>query len=203
MPSILSFTRLRHLPAIAAILPVCSGSSVSMNEWIDKADTLVWSYYNGCEGGRALADVLLGNVNPSGKLPETFYKNLSDCSAHSVGTFGDSKIARYKEGHLIGYKYTDARNIPVLFPFGYGLSYTNFACEGEKVDMAKRELTVTLHNKGRVEGKETILVYGDSKKKKVRELIGFEKISLGRGKKIKVRISFEDGYENVSTKRVL
>ena len=185
-----------------AVIVLIGGSSVEMKEWADKAETIVWSYYNGSEGGRALADVLLGNVNPSGKLPETFYKNLKDCSAHSVGTFGDPKKVHYKEGHLIGYKYTDAKKIPVQFPFGYGLSYTTFALEGEKVDMNKRVLTVNLHNKGRVDGKEVVFVYGDSKKKKVRELIGFEKVSLGRGKKTKVTISFAEGYENVSTSRV-
>jgi beta-glucosidase len=185
-----------------AVIILIGGSSVTMNEWIDQADTLIWSYYNGCEGGRAIADVLLGNVNPSGKLPETFYKDIRDCSAHSVGTFGDTKVSSYKEGHFVGYKYTDAKNIPVQFPFGYGLSYTTFSLEGETVDMDKRELVVNLHNKGRREGKEVVFVYGDSIKKGVRELIGFEKISLARGKKTKVRISFADGYENVSTSRV-
>ena len=184
-----------------AVIVLIGGSSVDMNKWVDKADTIVWSYYNGCEGGRALADVLLGNVNPSGKLPETFYKSLKDCSAHSVGTFGDPVKVNYREGHLIGYKYTDAKKIPVQFPFGYGLSYTTFALEKEKVDMNKRQLSVTVCNKGRVDGQEVVMIFGDSKTKKVRELIGFEKVSLGRGKKIKVTISFAEGYENVSTSR--
>jgi beta-glucosidase len=185
-----------------AVIVLIGGSSVEMNKWADKADTILWSYYNGSEGGRALADVILGTVNPSGKLPETFYMKAEDSSALSVGTFGDPKMVSYKEGHRIGYKYTDFKKIPVQFAFGHGLSYTTFSYDGEKADMKKKTLTVNVKNTGKVDGSETVLVYGDSVSKKVRELIGFEKVKLVKGQKIKVVISFADGYENVSTSRV-
>ncbi len=185
-----------------AVIVLMGGSSVEMGKWSDKADTLVWSYYNGSEGGRALADVLLGNVNPSGKLPETFYRTAKDSSALSVGTFGDTKITHYKEGYRIGYKYTDYKKIPVQFPFGYGLSYTTFGFEGEKYDEKKRTLSVTVKNTGKYAGAEVVMVYGDKVKNGVRELIGFEKVNVARGKKVKVSITVAEGYRNVSTSRV-
>ena len=184
-----------------AVIVLMGGSAVEMNEWAEDAKSIIWSYYNGCEGGRALADVIFGDVNPSGKLPETFYMKAEDSSALSVGTFGNLDMVHYKEGYRIGYKYTDHEAIGVQFPFGHGLSYTEFSFSGEKYSKSSRELKVTVANKGKRSGKETVLVYGDNVKTKVRELIGFEKVRLDKGEKKTVSIKVAAGYDNVSTKR--
>ncbi len=184
-----------------AVIVLMGGSSVEMGKWIDRADSLIWSYYNGCEGGRALADVILGKVNPSGKLSETFYKNEEDSSAFAVGDFGNTDMVHYKEGYRIGYKYTDHANVPVEFPFGYGLSYTEFKFSKEKYKASESKFYVTVENKGKRNGAETVMVFGTSKETKVRELVGFEKVSLTSGQKADIIIEIPDGYSDVSTKR--
>ncbi|MCR5008765.1 MAG: glycoside hydrolase family 3 C-terminal domain-containing protein [Oribacterium sp.] len=182
-----------------AVIVLISGSSVDMSSWIDKADTVLWSYYNGCEGGRALARTIFGDINPSGKLPETFYLNLNDCSAFSVGDFGRKDTVHYNEGYEIGYKYTDKHNIPVLFSFGHGLSYTSFSYNNEKI--ADNTLTLTVTNTGDREGAETVMIFGDNKKARVRELIAFEKVLLQPGESKEISFSVPSTHENAGTKR--
>lgn len=112
---------------------IMAGSPVEMGQWISMADSLVWCWYGGMEGGTALAEVLYGQVNPSGHLPESFYKTHMDCSAHCVGTFGKPDFAEYKEGMYVGYRYLDAYRIEPEFCFGHGLSYTTFSCHGGRI----------------------------------------------------------------------
>lgn len=112
------------------IVVIASGSPVEM-PWIEKAQTLVWHWYAGMEGGTALAEVLFGKVNPSRRLPETFPICHTDCSAHCIGEFPGGESVDYKEGIFVGYRYYDTKNVPVLFPLGYGLSYTELE-PGEK-----------------------------------------------------------------------
>ena len=181
------------------VIVLISGSSVDMSSWIDKADTVLWSYYNGCEGGRALARTIFGDINPSGKLPETFYLDLKDCSAFSVGDFGRKDKVHYKEGYEIGYKYTDKHNIPVLFPFGHGLSYTSFSYDNER--LSDNTLTLTVKNTGDRAGAETVMIFGDNKKSRVRELIGFEKILLQPSESKEICFSVPSTHENASTKK--
>ena len=183
-----------------AIIVLMGGSAVEMGEWIDKAKTVLWSYYCGCEGGYAIADTLFGKNVPSGRLPETFYKTATDSSALSVGTFGKKDKAEYKEGYFVGYKYTDKENIPVQFPFGYGLSYTSFEYTDEKAGDDK--LFVTVKNTGNFDALHTVMAFGDNKKTGTRDLIGFEKVFVEAGKEIRVEIKTLQGYSNVSTKRV-
>ena len=135
-----------------AVIVLIGGSSVQMSKWIDKASSVIWSYYNGCEGGRAIADVIFGKINPSGKLPETFYLRPEDSSAISIGDFGNTDMVHYKEGYRIGYKHTDHAGIPVQFPFGYGLSYTEFEYSNLKIDGLK--VSFSVKNVGKVDGKE-------------------------------------------------
>ena len=102
------------------------GGAVEM-PWLDQVGAVVEAWYPGMEGGNAIADVLFGDVNPSGKLPCTFPKQLSDSPAHAMGNFpGKRGVERYDEGLLVGYRWFDAKNIEPLFPFGFGLSYTHF-----------------------------------------------------------------------------
>lgn len=182
------------------IVVMASGSAVEM-PWISAAKTLVWHWYAGMEGGTALAEVLFGSVNPSGKLPETFLYSADDCSAHCVGEFPGNKIVDYKEDIFVGYRYYDTFSKKVLFPFGYGLSYTEFVYndlqimnsygeEGEKFTVS---LDVT--NIGKRSGKETIQIYVGKKDSKVerplKELRGFEKVMLESGETRTVTIELD------------
>ncbi|SKB63304.1 beta-glucosidase [Lachnospiraceae bacterium] len=185
-----------------AVIVLISGSSVEMGSWIDKADTVLWSYYNGCEGGRALAHIIFGEVNPSGRLPETFYLKPEDCSAFSVGEFGKKDKVHYTEGYEIGYKYTDKHGVKVQFPFGYGLSYTTFKVTDEKISGDGKKMHVTVKNTGDREGLETVMIFGDNEKTCVRELIGFEKVMIRSGECAEVEFELPDGYSNISTSRV-
>lgn len=188
------------------VIVMMGGSPVEMGAWISDAKAVVWNWYSGMEGGRALAEVLFGNVNPSGKLPETFYKKHTDCSAHAVGEFpGDTKV-RYKEEVFVGYRYNDTFKIEPQFCFGHGLSYTTFTYEkasvfeeenqkAEKCCGEEQKLTNILpkeenqiivccevKNTGNVAGKEIVQVYLASKNREenepIQQLKGFAKTEL-------------------------
>lgn len=188
------------------VIVMMGGSPVEMGEWISDAKAVVWNWYSGMEGGRALAEVLFGNVNPSGKLPETFYKKHTDCSAHVIGEFpGDTKV-RYKEDVFVGYRYNDTFKIEPQFCFGHGLSYTTFTYEkasvfeeenqkAEKCCGEEQKLTDILpkeesqiivccqvKNTGNVAGKEIVQVYLASKNREenepIQQLKGFAKTEV-------------------------
>ncbi|MCR5417946.1 MAG: glycoside hydrolase family 3 C-terminal domain-containing protein [Lachnospiraceae bacterium] len=120
-----------------AIITLIAGSPVSTESWIDKAKAVVFSYYTGMEGGLALAEVLLGQICPSGKLPATFPKEISDSPAHKLADFpallGEDLVAEYKEDVFVGYRYFTTENIEPRFAFGHGLSYAEFAYENLQV----------------------------------------------------------------------
>ncbi len=170
------------------------GSCVEMSEWVDDVHALVWGWYGGIEGGTAIAEVLFGDVNPSGRLPETFYHDLSECSAHAIGEYGTVDRVEYKDGIYVGYRYVDKYGVTPQFPFGYGLSYTTFECEGATVDYDSSTVTVSVTNTGRRAGKVSVLVYmkgeGDEP---VKTLAGFDKIYLEPGEKRLVRVDITDG----------
>ncbi|MCK5342253.1 MAG: fibronectin type III-like domain-contianing protein, partial [Candidatus Heimdallarchaeota archaeon] len=143
------------------------------------------------EGGRAIANVLFGDVNPSGKLTMTFPKKIEDCPAHkSERTFpGVDLKVYYEEGIYVGYKHYDKENIEPLFPFGYGLSYTEFKFEEVTASNNRitsmqdaLEINVKITNVGNRAGAEVIQVYSEDVKCSVdrphRELVGFEKVFL-------------------------
>ncbi|MGN0247078.1 MAG: beta-glucosidase [Lachnospiraceae bacterium] len=169
------------------VVVMMAGSPVEM-PWISKAKTLVWSWYNGMEGGTALAEVLFGRVNPSGKLPETLPISHMDCSAHCIGEHPGGKTVSYKEGILVGYRYYEKYGIEVNFPFGYGMSYTTFEYEKIMTNILENgdvEIKVTVRNTGERTGKETVQLYIGKPQSEflrpVRELRGFEKIELQPG----------------------
>ena len=146
------------------IVVMISGSPVEM-PWADQVKALVWQYYSGMEGGTALAEALFGEINPSGRLAETFPVRSGDCSAHSIGEFPGGKKVRYEEGIFVGYRHYNTRGIPVLFPFGHGLSYTEFSihdlhAETETADgTCNVRLTLSVTNTGSRAGKETVQIY--------------------------------------------
>jgi len=109
------------------IVVMIGGAPFDLGAIKEKSKALVWSWFNGSEGGNALADVLLGDVNPSGKLPWTMPKALNDSPAHATNSFPGDKSVTYEEGLLVGYRWFDTKNVEPLYPFGYGLSYTSFS----------------------------------------------------------------------------
>jgi beta-glucosidase len=178
-----------------------NGSAVTMSPWIDGAAAVLEAWMMGQAGGGAIADVLLGIVNPSGKLAETFPLRLADTPAY-LNFPGELDAVRYGEGLFIGYRYYDARQQPVLFPFGHGKSYTTFAYSAPLVssrvfrDVDGLTVSVNVTNTGPVMGKEVVQVYvHDLKSSLVRpfkELKGFAKVELqpGETKTVSVHLDF-------------
>ena len=178
-----------------------NGSVVAMNDWIDDVAAVLEGWMMGQAGGGAIADVLFGAVNPSGKLAETFPLKLADIPSH-INWPGDAGKVRYGEGLFIGYRYYDVKEMPVLFPFGYGLSYTTFQYRNAKVsavrfkDIDDVTVSVDVTNTGEVAGKETVQVYvKDQDSGLVRpekELKGFAKVELqpGETKSVSINLDF-------------
>ena len=175
------------------VLVILSGNAVEM-PWVSRVPAIVQGWYLGSMGGKSLADILSGAVNPSGKLPFSFPAKLTDCGAHAFDELsypGDSIKQEYKEDILVGYRWHDTKKIPALFPFGHGLSYTTFTY-GKPVASAKvmaadgtLTLTVAVKNTGSVAGKEIVQLYiGDDKcsvLRPVKELKHFAKVALAPG----------------------
>lgn len=183
-----------------------SGNAVLM-PWLNKTKAVVQGWYLGSEAGNALADIISGEANPSGKLPISFPKKLEDVGAHAFDQLcypGDGKNVYYKEDILVGYRWYDTKKIPVLFPFGYGLSYTTFqygkpAVSSKTITAADSlEVTVSIKNTGKVAGKEVVQLYVNdetsSLPRPTKELKGFEKISLepGEEKTVHFTVTKED-----------
>lgn len=170
-----------------------SGNAVSM-PWVNKVPAIIQGWYLGSEAGNALADVISGEVNPSGKLPFSFPKKLEDNAAHFYGKIsypGDSVNQFYKEDILVGYRWFDTKKITPLFPFGYGLSYTSFQLGKLTTDRYTygREdiihVKFTVKNTGLRHGAEVAQVYVNdpicSVVRPVKELKAFQKVFLQPG----------------------
>ena len=178
-----------------------NGAPVAMSEWIDDVSAVLEGWMMGQAGGAALADILFGRVNPSGKLAETFPLKLTDTPSHINWPGGAGKV-HYGEGIFIGYRYYDAKEIPVLFPFGHGLSYTTFEYSNAKVssnnfkDVDGLTISVDVKNTGKLAGKETVQVYVHDQKsdliRPVKELKGFAKVELqpGETKTVSIHLDF-------------
>lgn len=178
-----------------------NGAPVAMSAWIDSVSAVLEGWMMGQAGGSALADILFGRINPSGKLGETFPIKLADTPSYTNFP-GEAGRVHYGEGLYIGYRYYDAKQMPVLFPFGYGLSYTTFEYSNTKVSSKKFKdadgltVTVDVTNTGKVAGKETVQVYvHDQKsglKRPEKELKGFAKVELqpGETKSVSIQLDF-------------
>ena len=184
-----------------------SGNAVAM-PWAKKVPAIVQGWFIGSEAGEALASVLAGDVNPSGKLPFTWYARLEDCGAHATGSYpgtwrdGHQIIDEaYKEDIFVGYRWTDKQHIKPLFPFGYGLSYTTFKVSNLRADKkemtADDQLTITadVKNVGLSAGAEVMQLYiGDTKSSQprpVKELKGFKKVYLEPGETQQVSFTID------------
>lgn len=192
-----------------------SGTGVAM-PWLDKVKGVLQAWYLGNETGNTLAAVLAGDVNPSGKLPYTYYASLDQCGAHKLGEFpgtprhdpveGDIIDMHYNEDIFVGYRFTDKNKIKPRFPFGYGLSYTTFEYGKASIDRKSGSaddiftVTIPVTNTGDREGSEVVQLYVSDLKsslpRPVKELKGFAKVHLQPGQT--ETVSFEIGRDALS-----
>ena len=194
------------IKAVAKVQPktvvvLNNGAPVAMSAWIADVAAVLEAWMMGQAGGAAIADVLFGKVNPSGKLAETYPLKLTDTPAYLNWPGGAGEV-RYGEGLFIGYRYYDAKQVPVLFPFGYGLSYTTFAYSNPKVsattfkDVDGLTVTVDVTNTGSFAGREIVQVYVHDQKSGLtrpeKELKGFAKVELqpGETKSVSIQLDF-------------
>lgn len=187
------------------IVVLTNGSPVAM-PWVDEVPAILECWYPGMEGGTAIARTLFGDNNPSGKLPLTFPRCLQDSPAHSSArTFpGDKRQVHYDEELLVGYRHFDKRDIEPLFPFGHGLSYTDFEYSDLTINAGTftsdevMEVSLTLTNVGSIPGAEVVQLYvadaqaGDDRPN--RALKGFSKVTLaaGESRDITLRVPLDE-----------
>jgi beta-glucosidase len=175
-----------------------AGAPVNVSRWVNDVPAVVDAWFGGQEIGHAVADVLFGDVNPSGKLPFTFINDMQESPAY--GNYpGEDLQVKYAEGIYVGYRYFDKHNVAPQFPFGYGLSYTKFGYSDLKIKPAggsKFEVSLKVRNEGKRAGAEVVELYvhdGHSRvDRPVKELKGFRRIELGPGKSGEVRFSLDE-----------
>lgn len=177
------------------VVVLFAGAPVDMSGWIDEVAAVVYVGFPGEKGGEAIVNVLTGKVNPSGKLSETFPLSFEDTPA-AMG-YADSKITRYDEGLHIGYRYYDAYDVPVLFPFGFGLSYSQFDYKNLKLRLNGKTLEVgfEIKNVSDIDGKEISQIYVRALNSCVyrpyKELKGFAKTFIKAGQSAKVSVKLD------------
>jgi beta-glucosidase len=186
------------------VVVMVAGSPVEMGRWADKAKAIVWNWYAGMESGTALAEIILGEVNPSAKLPESFPYTHMDCSAHCVGEFGKEDVVHYGEGIYVGYRYYEKEKVPVQFCFGHGLSYTEYVYSNLTIQKQKADtecvvvVSCNVKNVGKCAGKEIVQLYIKDKNgvvdKPEKELKGYAKVELqpGESRRIRMQLSKKD-----------
>lgn len=186
------------------VVLVFSGGEVDMSKWLDKVAAVMMVWYPGQAGGNAIAELLTGRINPSGKLPITIWGTLKmnptsgnyqpTQAAGEKGKYKRYPYAEYKEGVFVGYRAVEHFGLKPLYPFGYGLSYTSFEYSGLSVVPSGDgyDVTFTVKNTGKVDGKEVAEVYVAPVNPKVlrpaKELKGYEKIALAKGKSSTVTV---------------
>jgi beta-glucosidase len=196
------------------VVVLVAGSPVELAGIDNRVPSILWGWYNGMEGGNAIVDVLSGKVNPSGKMPFTLPVSLEQSPAHALGNFpGRDLKVNYEEDILVGYRWFDTKNITPEYPFGYGLSYTQFKYDNlalnqpafSKDDVVKVSFTLT--NTGKVVGAEVAQLYMSQPKasvlRPVKELKGFKKVWLqpGEAKRVELEVKVADlAYYNEQSK---
>ena len=184
------------------IVFLVAGSAVEM-PWAEQANAIVWGWYGGMEAGHAFADILTGDINPSGKMPITLPARLEDTAPIALNDYNAIE-SLYTEGVFIGYRWFEQQNIKPTFAFGHGLSYTNFAVtdialSSENIS-ADEEITVTamVKNAGKVAGAEVVQLYlhdvESSVERPAKELKGFDKVYLqpGESKQVSILLNKRD-----------
>lgn len=218
----LPFQQEELLQALAAVNPnivsvMVAGAPVDLQVVNSVSPALVYSWFNGSEGGHALADILTGKISPSGRLPFTLPVKLEDSPAYAIGSYPQQEEAAddvfvdlvnkdkfraqrkadapYTEGLLVGYRWFTTKNVATQYPFGYGLTYGDFAYSNAQAKVTKTavEVTFTLANNGALEAEEVAQVYVSRPESKVErpahELKGFSRVSLKAGEQQSVTIS--------------
>lgn len=181
------------------IVVMIAGSPLNMAAVDICSPAIVWAWFNGMEGGNALVDVLSGKVNPSGKMPFTTPVSLDQSPAHALGNFpGRDLKVNYEEDILVGYRWFDTKGLPVVYPFGYGLSYTTFNYSNLNTDKKTYDqadtiqATFTLTNTGDREGAEVAQLYVSdpvcSVMRPVKELKAFKKVFLKPGESRRITL---------------
>lgn len=182
------------------IMVLNAGGNVEMSPWIDQVKGLLMAWYPGQEGAQAAAEILLGKLNPSGKLPASFERELKEAPAFNHYYDEDKNLAvTYGEGLLVGYRHFDKSDVKPRFPFGFGLSYTQFAISQAKTDKPAYGLNdrvnvqFTVKNTGKLDGAEVAQIYVTDKvsslPRPIKELKGFEKVFLKAGESKSVNIT--------------
>jgi len=170
-----------------------TGSPVTM-PWLDKVAGVVEAWYAGSAGHKALANVLVGDVNPSGKLPISFPKSEQDLPRATIQKPTTGYAVRYDEGPEVGYKWYEAQQKQPLFPFGFGLSYTMFAYSGLNVDSAAKTARFTVRNTGRRAGTEIAQVYARLPKgmdESFKRLAGWQRVTLSPGESKTITVAID------------
>ncbi len=186
------------------IVVLMGGGAIDMTQWIDNTPAIIQSWYAGMEGGNALAKIIFGQVNPSGKLPMTFPKKLEDHGSHALGEYpGDTNklIVNYLDDIYVGYRYYDTYKVDPQFAFGHGLSYTSFKYSDLKIKTSGKNVaaTFTIKNTGKLAGAEVAQLYVGQPKallpRPEKELKGFEKVFLKPGEQKTITITLnEDAF---------
>ncbi|WP_088549886.1 beta-glucosidase [Paenibacillus aquistagni] len=194
--------QVKLIEAVAAVQPKCivvtsSGTALAMRPWIQHVPAVLHAWLTGQGSGRAVAEILFGLTNPSGKLSETFPVKLSDNPSH-MRIRGENGKLYYREGLFVGYRYYDRKELAPQFPFGHGLSYTSFAYSDMRVTQHDRSVTVSLQveNTGAIAGKEVVQLYVQEEECKwtrpEKELKAFIKIELEPHEKKEVVFELEE-----------
>ena len=185
------------ISAVTAINPrtvvvLTNGGVVSLEPWHDSAAAILETWLLGQAGGGAVADVLFGDVNPSGRLAESIPLRLQDTPSY-LHFPGDSTAVRYAEGVFVGYRYFETAEVPVRYPFGHGLSYTTFEYSDLVVAADGKSASVTVTNTGQHAGKEVVQLYvappSASVRRPVRELRAFTKVALEAGSSSRITLA--------------
>ncbi len=192
---------------------VNAGGNVEMQGWEPKLKGLIWGWYGGQEAGTAMAEILLGDANPSGKLPVTFEKKWADNPVYN-SYYDTNKRVKFTEGVFVGYRGYDKLNRTVQYPFGYGLSYTTFKLSGMQVTKLTNnkdlvEVSLTIKNTGTVAGAEVVQLYvnkrdGSPVERPLRELKNYSKVYLSPGeeKTVTMLLNKDDfSYYSVESKK--
>src|SRR5207248_2825984 len=185
-----------------------TGSAVAM-PWVDRAGGILEAWFNGQEDGNALADVLFGDANPSGKLPVSFPRSLADVPAHTPAQWpGANNRVEYSEGLKVGYRWYDATGIAPLFPFGHGLSYTSFGFTalnvGRQDANGSVKVTAQITNTGKRRGADVVQLYlgNPAAGEPPKQLKGFARVDLmpGQGQQVTFTLGRRDlSFWNTAT----
>ncbi|MDB5200820.1 MAG: glycoside hydrolase family 3 [Ferruginibacter sp.] len=183
------------------VVVLMGGGAIDMTQWIDQAPAILQAWYAGMEGGNAMAKIIFGQINPSGKLPMSFPKKLEDHGSQKLGEYpGDTThlSVHYMDDIYVGYRYYDTYKVEPQFAFGHGLSYTTFAYSNLRLTTSGKRATATftIKNTGKTAGAETVQLYVHQDKSALprpeKELKGFNKVSLNPGEEKTISIEMDE-----------